>query len=76
MSGVIVWATAVYRSGQPAEITVIPQATGIPETVDYQHAGPAPNKRALVTTRWAAVPGQEWHEDDGVWSVSVFRHEN
>ena len=57
MSGAIVWATAVYRSDKPGEITVTALATGIPETVAYQHAGPAPNKRALVTTRWTAAPG-------------------
>ena len=35
MSGAIVWATAVYRSGEPGVITVTPWVTGIPETVDY-----------------------------------------
>ena len=73
----VVWATAVYRSGEPGQLTVTAWATGIPERVDYQHAGPGPNRRALTTTHWMASPGSEWREDEpGCFSVTVFRRED
>ena len=76
MSGGIVWATAVYRTLEPGVLTVTEVATGIPQRVDYQHAGPGPNKRALTTTRWTASPGSEWREyDTGCWSVRVYRRD-
>lgn len=74
MNGVI-WATAVYRSGEPAEITVT-RTGGEPERVPYQHAGPVPSVRALTTTEWSAAPGAVWQEaPGGVWHIAVFRHE-
>lgn len=71
----IIWATAEYRPSRPAELTVTENATGIPYTVDYQHAGPAPTMRALTTTPWSPTPGCTWHEvSPGVWRISVYRH--
>jgi len=75
----IIYATARYVLERVGIMHVTEPSTkekpGIDERVDIQLGlGEKPTARALSTTPWQNVPGQDWQQDTIGWHVRVYQH--